>query len=255
LKIRFLGTHNSESNDAKLVSILVDDIIALDSGSITTGLSFTEQNKIQAIFLSHGHYDHLCGIPTFAFNNSSRTTPVFAMAETLDMLNSHLIDGNIYPKFSEKIAFLKNKALQLISIKLFKSVEVNGYIVMPVPVNHPLPATGFVISKEGKCVFYTGDTGPGLTAIWENIAPQLLIIDTTYPDKLGKTALEAEHLCPGLLKIELMEFHKVKGYLPQIAVVHLYPRYEKAIRKELEMVARELGTVINIVTEDQKLFI
>ena len=255
MKIRFLGTHNSESNDAKLVSILVDDIIALDSGSITTGLSFTEQNKIQAIFLSHGHYDHLCGIPTFAFNNSSRTTPVFAMAETLDMLNSHLIDGNIYPKFSEKIAFLKNQALELISIEPFKSVEVNGYRILPVPVNHPIPAIGFEISKEGESIFYTGDTGPKLTSVWENISPQLLIIDTTFPNKLDKIAIEAGHLCPSLLKKELKEFHKIKGYLPQIAVVHLYPRYEKVIRKEIEAVARELRVIINIVTENEKLLI
>ena len=53
--IRFLGTHNAESKDTKLVSFLVDDVLAVDAGSLASELTFSEQEKIGVILLSHGH--------------------------------------------------------------------------------------------------------------------------------------------------------------------------------------------------------
>ena len=36
MKIRFLGVHNIESDKAKLLSILIDDVLALDAGGLTS---------------------------------------------------------------------------------------------------------------------------------------------------------------------------------------------------------------------------
>ncbi|TES84305.1 MBL fold metallo-hydrolase, partial [Candidatus Aerophobetes bacterium] len=65
--VRFLGTHNAESRNTRLVSFLIEDILAVDAGSLASELSFPEQEKIKAILLSHGHYDHIRGIPAFVF--------------------------------------------------------------------------------------------------------------------------------------------------------------------------------------------
>ena len=77
MKIRFLGTHNAESKDTKLISFVIDDVLAVDAGSLASELTFSEQEKIKAILLSHGHYDHIRGVPSFAFNNPDHTTRVF----------------------------------------------------------------------------------------------------------------------------------------------------------------------------------
>ena len=61
--IRFLGTHNEESCESRLVSLLIDDILAVDAGSLVSELAFIEQEKIRAILLSHGHYDHIRAVP------------------------------------------------------------------------------------------------------------------------------------------------------------------------------------------------
>ena len=98
--IRFLGTHNAESKNTRLVSFLIDDVLAVDAGSLVSELTFPEQRKIQAILLSHGHYDHIRAVPAFAFNNSDRTTKVIATPKTLEILSSHLIDGVVYPEFT-----------------------------------------------------------------------------------------------------------------------------------------------------------
>jgi len=257
VNIKFLGAHNAESKDTSFVCILIDDVLAVDAGSLATNLSFSDQKKINAILLSHGHYDHIRDIPAFAFNNPDHTTKVFATPSTLKILSSHLVDGVIYPKFTQKIPFfLEKPSLKFIALETFKSVNINGYHVLALPVNHTINTVGFEItSEDGKKVFYTGDTGPGLSALWEHISPNLIIVDVTFPNRLENRAINSAHLCPKLLKRELIEFRREKGYFPQVILIHLSPKFEEEIKKEIKEVAKELKISIDIAYEGEKLTI
>ena len=254
--IRFLGTHNAESKDTRLVSFLIDDILAVDAGSLVSELTFPEQKKIRAILLSHGHYDHIRAVPAFAFNNSDRTTEVIATRRTLEMLSSHLIDGVVYPEFTSESSFLRKATLRLVPVELFERQRIEGYDIMAVPVRHNLDAVGFEItSGDGKTVFYTGDTGPGLASIWSRISPQLVITDLTWPNNLAAAAKDAGHLCPQMLKEELIEFRRIKGYLPKVAAIHVSPQHEPEIEAEIREVARSLATSVDIAHEREELLL
>jgi ribonuclease BN (tRNA processing enzyme) len=207
--------------------------------------------------LTHGHYDHIRAVPAFAFNNRKNTTKIFATPETFKILSSHLIDGVIYPKFTEKIPFfLEKPSLEFVDLEPFIPVSVEGYQVLPLPVRHTIYAVGFEItSKDGKKVFYSGDTGPGLSALWEHISPHLIIVEVTFPNRLEQRAINAAHLCPKMLKKELKDFRRVKGYLPKITLIHLSPRYEKEIKKEIKKIAKELKVSIDIAKEGKELII
>ena len=131
-----------------------------------------------------------------------------------------------------------------------------GYTVTAVPLNHPIGTVGFEItSPDQKRLLYATDTGPGLHQVWENTSPQLLVIDTTYPDRLEKVAWDAGHLCPKLLLKELVDFRRIKGYLPRVALIHLSPKYEAEIRDEVQGMSAELGTPIEIATEGDRITI
>jgi ribonuclease BN (tRNA processing enzyme) len=253
VKIRVLGAHNAESDKTKLVSLVIDDIIAIDAGSLASELTFSEQEKIKNILLTHGHYDHIRGVPSFAFNNTEQTTKVFATPETFRLLSSHLVDGIIYPKFTSKIPFfLEKPSLKFIALEPFKQVIIDGYKVTPMPVNHTINTVGFEVkSKNDKNVFFTGDTGPGLSALWEYMSPQLIIIDLTFPNSLENRAINSGHLCPKMLKNELLNFYRVKKYYPRIILIHLSPKLEEEIKSEIMDISKELEHPISIAKEGE----
>jgi ribonuclease BN (tRNA processing enzyme) len=254
--IKFLGTHNEESRDSRLVSLLIDDILAVDAGSLVSELAFTEQEKIRALLLSHGHYDHIRAVPALAFNNYRRLTKVFATQLTLEILASHLVDGLIYPKFTEKNSFLEKPALKLCRLETFKPQNIEGYKVTAVPVNHPIETVGFdIVSLDKRRILYLTDTGPGLDKLWEHVSPHLLIIDTTYPNRLEKVAWDAGHLCPKLLMTELVSFRRVSGYLPRVILIHMNRRLEAEIRDEVKKVSEGLGISIDMAREGDRVVI
>jgi hypothetical protein len=77
----------------------------------------------------------------------------------------------------------------------------------------------------------------------------------TFPNHLGELARASEHLCPEMLKQELLEIQKIRGYLPPTYLVHLSPEYEKEIIEEVAGVSRELNIPVRALAEGEKLTI
>ncbi|MFC2027861.1 MBL fold metallo-hydrolase, partial [Chloroflexota bacterium] len=144
-----------ESKDTRLSSILIDDILAIDAGGLTSSLTFPEQEHIKYILLTHGHYDHIRDIPAFALRNLDRTTNIYATETTLDTLTTHFINGTVYPKFTEYPS-LENPALKLNTIEPLQPFSIGKYSILAVPVCHSIPAWGFQITdSEGKSIFFS----------------------------------------------------------------------------------------------------
>lgn len=253
MRIRILGAHNFESRETRLVSLLVDDILAVDAGGITSSLSFSEQEKISSILLTHGHYDHLRDIPALALYRFHRATiKVYGLKEALEVLSSHLIDGLIYPKFTERPS-KENPTLRLFPLEPYKHFLVEDYQILPLPVRHSVPTVGYLISKDERSFFYSGDTGPGVSSCWDYISPRVLLLDVTLPNRFSGRAEEAGHLTPELAGRELRKFRELKGYLPKLIFIHLNPEFETEIRREAEELAGELGADIELAFEGMEL--
>ena len=249
MKIKILGAHSFESKDTRLSSILIDDIMAVDAGGLTSSLTFAEQERVEFILLTHGHYDHIRDVPAIALKNYHRTIDIYATESTLDVLTTHLINGTVYPKFTEWPSS-ESPALRLNSLEPYKSQTIGAYNVLAVPVRHAVPAVGYQITdSQGRSIFFSGDTGPGLLSCWEHIAPQLLIMDMHFSNKSADIAPKPGHLCPSLLGEELVSFRQIKGYLPRVVLTHLNPGVEDEIRVEAAQLARELGADINLAYE------
>ena len=254
MNIQVLGAHNCESQNSRFISLLIDDILVIDAGGLTSSLSFAAQQKIKAILLTHQHYDHIRDVPAIAMNFylCGATINIYSTQPVYNALTTYLLDGKLYPKFLEQPQ--GNPTIKFSLIEPYKIEQIEGYSVLAVKVNHAVPTVGYQItSPNGKVVFYTGDTGQGLADCWERVAPQLLITEVTLPNKYEEFAKESGHLTPSLLKQELVSFREVKGYLPQVVVVHMNPDMEGEIETEIVTVAKALNSSITLAHEGMQL--
>jgi len=252
--VQILGAHNLESQDSRFVSLLIDGVVALDAGGLTSSLSFDAQRRLKAVLLTHQHYDHIRDIPAIAmsFYLGGAALNLYSTQPVYDALASHLLDGELYPNFLEQPS--ENPTLKFTIIEPGKPEKIGGYSVLAVPVNHSVPTVGYqVTSPDGKAVFYTGDTGPGLADCWQHISPQLLIIEVSASDRYREFARKAGHLTPSLLQQELTSFRELKGYLPEVALVHMTPGLEKEIETEIAAVAAALNSSIKLAYEGMSL--
>ena len=256
MEIRFLGVHNLESVDTKLVSLLIDGVLAVDAGSITTTLSFEEQQCIKSFLITHHHFDHIRDLATFGLANLDWSTKnIYSIQSVLDVITGSLLNGTLYPDLTQ-IPSPDNPSLKTCAIEEYKRVDVDGYGVMALPMTHGIPTVGYEIAdKEGKSVFYSGDTTNGIAECLERISPNLMIIETTLPDRMRKFAIEVKHLCPSLLAETLLEFKQAKGYIPPTVVVHLNPVYEEEIGREIQQASEDLDAEILLGYEGMKVVI
>ncbi len=256
MDIKILGAHNTESENTRLTSILIDDVLAIDAGALTSSLSFEAQLKLKAILLTHQHYDHIRDIPAIGFNYQLRgkTLEIYSTKYVYDMLTTHLINNEIYPNFLENPP--GNPTINFTILEPGETVPVMSYSVLPVRVNHSKFTVGYQITaSDGKTMFYTSDTGPGLTEVWRQVSPQLLIIETTVSNSYEDSAPETGHLAPSLLKKELQSLRDIPGYLPEIVLVHMNPTEEEKIKKEIVEVSGRLGATIQPGYEGMRLHI
>ena len=250
MELRVLGAHNQESRTTRLVSLLVDGVLALDAGALTSTLSLPEQRRIEALLVTHRHYDHIRDLPILALNtlDCGATLPVYAPDDAILHLQDRFMDGALYPAFTRRPT-PEAPRLQLRTAWPLVEEWAAGYRVLPVAVPHRVPSLGYQVeSPDGRRLFYSGDVTVGLSSVWGALDPHLLALEVTWPNRMEERAT-GRHLTPELLRRELEAYLAQKGALPPILAVHLNPELETEIRGELAKVSRLLQAEITPAEE------
>ena len=252
MELEVLGARNLASAESRLASLRLDGFLGVDAGSLSVGLPFQEQLRIRAVLLSHPHFDHIRDLFTLGlFRAYQGPIDLYATAPTLELVTG-LFNGRLYPDFVRWPQ--QQPVYRPHPLEPHQTVRIEGYEVLPLPVTHPGPGVGFSItSPQGRSLFYSGDSGPGLSAAWKEICPHLLVLEVTGPDRLEETMRRSGHLTPRLLKEELEEFRRAQGYLPPVLLVHYTPQMAEELAGEIARVARELGASLTLATDGMKL--
>ena len=255
MEIQILGAHQFELKEARLTSLLIDNTLAIDAGSLTSALSLPQQKQLETILLTHHHFDHTRDLVTLAANATycwRRQLKVYALRVTLDVVVPCLLDGKMYVNFLEYPSKAE-PAILVETIEPYIRKIIAGYDVLAVPMKHSVPTVGYQITSfDGKSLFYTGDTTVGISDCWQHISPQLIITELTGLNEHEDWLKKVGHLSAQMLKEELVQFRQLKGYIPRVICIHIGNLYEQQIREEVAQVAEELQADISLGHEDMK---
>jgi ribonuclease BN (tRNA processing enzyme) len=237
MKIKVLGCSGATFPDHHPPGFLLDERILFDAGSLTDVLNERAQMKIEHIFVTHAHLDHILGIPFLADNvlNGNRVHPVtvFSISPVIKTIKKNLLNSSIWPDFTV-IPHSKGAVLNLNALRAHTSIRVNEYQITPYNVTHSVPAVGYLVEdNRNRRFFYTGDTGPS-ESTWRKIGQQhihCLIIEVSLPNSMGDMAIKTGHLTTRLFRDELL---KIKKMPERIYITHPKPQYFKTIKAELQ---------------------
>lgn len=215
-------------------SFLLNQSILIDAGSAATSLSLPEQRKIDSIFISHSHLDHIkdiCFLADNVFTFRRKPIELISTFEILDILRKHIFNNKIWPDFTT----ISNGHCPILSYRpIEKSAQIGPIEVQIYPVHHPVPAVGFIVRDKGKnSILITGDTGP-TDLLWEEANKEkhlkAVLTEIAFPNRLQKVAEAAGHFTPQMFDAEMS---KLKKDVP-LLIYHLKPEYLGELKKEIK---------------------
>jgi ribonuclease BN (tRNA processing enzyme) len=228
MRIKVLGCSGGIGGSLRTTSFLVDDDTLLDAGTGVGDLSLEQLARIDHVFLTHSHLDHVAALPLMVDTvGAMRDKPVtvYATAETLAILRAHLFNWKIWPDFSE----IPSKAAPYL---VYREIEVGTAVdfsqgdrarrMTAIPAEHTVPAVGYLLQSDTGAMIFSGDTGEN-DALWQvaNTTANLryLVIETAFSNKERAIAVASKHLCPDMLASELSKL----STKPEILITHLKP--------------------------------
>ena len=218
-----------------LMSIIIDDRVAVDAGSLAFSCSDLQRNQVRDIILTHTHLDHIAGLPLFIddlFATLTEPIRVHATREVIETLERDIFNWAVYPRFSE----LMNKSGRVVEYHEFKQgnkFSAQHLTVTSVGVNHKVAASGYVISDGKVSIGITGDTAE-TDDIWDLFNTfadmKAVLVECAFPNEMSDLAAVSNHLTPQKLARELEKFSNPEC---EVYVINLKPMYRETIVKEI----------------------
>lgn len=234
MKVKILGGHGGVSDSTHATSFLVNDDLLIDAGSIASASSIEVQQSIDHILISHSHLDHIKDLAFLCdncFGLKDRPFEVYSHPLVVSIIKHHLFNETIWPDFS-KLPNIENPTIRFNEVNPEQPFEVGGYKVLPVSVNHPNEAMGYIIEKEDSAVLFTLDTA-STDKIWEyshkfkNL--KAIFTEVSFPNNMDHIARASYHHTPKSLGEELKKMPKG---IPVI-LTHLKPNFREQLLKEI----------------------
>ena len=240
MKIKILGCCGGIGGNYRTTAMLLDHDVLIDAGTGVGDLSLAELCRIDHVFITHSHLDHITSIPfmvdSVGFRRDKPLT-LYATKATLEILREHLFNWKIWPDFAQipnaQQAFMRYQA-----IELGETIDLGGRKITPLPANHVVPAVGYQVDSGAASWVFTGDTTTN-DAFWEVVNGianlRYLLIETAFPNEERHLAILSKHLCPSLLAEELLKLKREA----EIYITHLKPGEAELTMQEVSQCIKE----------------
>ena len=237
--IEVLGCHGGDVPNRRLPSFLINGRLLLEAGSVTSGLPLGRQSSIEHVLISHAHLDHTVGLAFLVDNiqaaqsaaGCATSVTAASLGPVIDDLRGHCFNNRLWPDFT-RLPTPEEPVLRLQMLRERETIEFGEITVIPVPVHHAVPGTGFILHDGASGIVFSGDTGP-TTDLWK-VARDVrgirgILVETAFPNRLEALAQVSGHFTPGLL---LRELEKMPD--APLWVYHIKPAYYEETAEEIE---------------------
>jgi len=214
---------------------VVDDRLAIDAGSLTSGLDLKAQCALAAVVVSHAHLDHIRDLATIADNRTQNGAPALTIAAarpTIRALEKHFFNGVLWPDFT-RIPSVRRPAIRYLELVPERPTDVAGYEVQAIRVDHTIESYGFAVRAERGVLAYSGDTGP-TDRLWQVLGAteglKALLMEVSFPNEEARLARASGHHTPETLARDL---RKLPGSseLPTL-LYHMKPTFQAKVERE-----------------------
>jgi len=233
LAVRVLGPYGGSAPGYRMTTFLIDGETALDAGSLTEALPITAQRRIRRVVLTHAHFDHIASLPFLIENLYGRDAPLEVLAPTpvLAALRRHVFNDQTWPDFT-RLPSRSKPTLRLKPIPVGRAARIGGASFTALTVDHVVPAYGYLVSKAGRAVLFSGDTMP-TERLWVHARRsrglKAIFLEVSFSDDQAAVARDSCHLTPQLLSGELA---KAPDHVP-VYLYHMKPPSLSRIRREV----------------------
>ena len=239
MRVRVLGCSGAIARDCRTTAFLVDQDVLIDAGTGVGDLTREEMLRVQDVFLTHSHLDHVACLPlmvdTIAAARVGQPLRVHALPHTLAALRQHIFNDVIWPDFS-RLPSAESPLVTFHPLEVGAVRHVQGRAIEVLPAEHSVPAVGYAVrgpQAGAPWWVFSGDTGPN-PALWQRINQlpvAMLVIETAFSNHESALAQRSQHLAPHTLAQELAQLNP--GRPCPIYITHTKPSETQLIEEQV----------------------
>jgi ribonuclease BN (tRNA processing enzyme) len=214
-----------------LTTVLVNDAVAIDAGSLGQFGAPADQARVRHVFLTHAHVDHVATLPIFLENvsdDSANCPTIYAPESVLEVVRHDILNDRLFPDFV-RLSLDGPPLVKLQPLTPGTPIRVAGLTVTAVDVNHVVPTVGYLVDDGRSAFAFVTDTAP-TDAIWTlaNACPRLkaVFLEVTFPESEAWLAGVAKHLTPRQFAAEV---RKLRSPVP----VYVKARFRDRVLDEV----------------------
>ena len=235
MKIELVPSSVPASDWQFLTSYLVDDVVAIDAGSVGFLADLDRQRRVRHVFITHEHLDHIASLPILldnAFAPGPDCVELLAAPDVLDFIHQDLFNGRVWPDFFTLSAG-PDRFVRATPLEPLRTVSRCGLAITAVPVSHCVDTLGLIVDDGRVAVAFPSDTGP-TDELWRRLIDcdrlRAVFLEVSFPNALAGLAAKTGHHCTATFAAEIRKLPRDVRWI----VVHRKPGHAGQIARELE---------------------